>query len=51
MLMLIGLAFRAEGYQVLADDVARLSPLTFKHINMLGRYALAPSDTVAQRRT
>jgi hypothetical protein len=51
MLMLIGLPFRAEWYQVLADDVARLSPLSFKHINMLGRYAFTLSDTVAQRRT
>jgi hypothetical protein len=36
---------RAEGYQVLADDVARLSPLSFKHINMLGRSAFTLSDT------
>ena len=39
---------RAEGYEVLADDVARLSPLSFKHINMLGRYAFTLSDTVAK---
>ncbi len=39
---------RAEGYEVLADDVARLSPLCFKHINMLGRYAFILSDTVAR---
>ena len=31
---------RAEGHDVLSADVARLSPLGFKHINMLGRYAL-----------
>ena len=36
---------RAEGYEVLADDVARLSPLSFKHINMLGRYALLTCPT------
>jgi hypothetical protein len=29
----------ATGYEVLPDDVTRLSPLSFKHINMLGRYA------------
>jgi hypothetical protein len=28
--------------------VARLSPLSFKHINMLGRYAFTLSDTVAK---
>src|SRR5271155_3506890 len=39
---------RAEGYEVLADDVARLSPLSFKHINMLGRYAFILPDTVAK---
>ena len=39
---------RAEGYEVLADDVARVSPLSFKHINMLGRYAFILSDTVAR---
>ncbi|MBW4040210.1 MAG: Tn3 family transposase [Acidobacteria bacterium] len=39
---------RAEGYEVLPDDVARLSPLSFKHINMLGRYAFTLPDTVAR---
>lgn len=39
---------RAEGYEVLADDIARLSPLGFKHINMLGRYAFILPDTVAK---
>jgi len=39
---------RADGYEVLADDVARLSPLSFKHINMLGRYAFILPDTVAK---
>jgi hypothetical protein len=32
----------------LADEVARLSPLGFKHINMLGRYAIILPDTVAK---
>lgn len=39
---------RAEGYEVLPQDVARLSPLSFKHINMLGRYAFTLPDTVAR---
>jgi hypothetical protein len=30
---------RAEGHPVRDEDVARLSPLGFEHINMLGRYA------------
>jgi TnpA family transposase len=29
---------RAGGYDVKPEDVARLSPLGFKHINFLGRY-------------
>lgn len=39
---------RAEGHEVLPADVARLSPLGFKHINMLGRYAFTLPDTVAR---
>jgi len=39
---------RAEGYQVRDEDVARLSPLGFEHINMLGRYAFTLPDTVAR---
>ncbi len=39
---------RADGYEVLPEDVARLSPLSFKHINMLGRYAFTLPDTVAR---
>ena len=30
---------RALGYEVRGDDVSRLSPLAFKHVNFLGRYA------------
>ncbi len=30
------------------QDVARLSPLGFKHINMLGRYAFTLPDMVAR---
>ena len=39
---------RAEGHEVRPADVARLSPLGFKHINMLGRYAFTIPDTVAR---
>jgi Tn3 transposase DDE domain len=39
---------RAEGYLVLANDVARLSPLSFKRINTLGRYAFNLSDTASR---
>lgn len=30
----------SEGYDVRPEDVTRLSPLGFKHVNMLGRYAI-----------
>ncbi len=39
---------RNEGFQVLDDDVARLSPLGHEHINMLGRYAFTLPDRVAR---
>ncbi len=39
---------RAEGYDVRDQDVARLSPLGFEHINMLGRYAFTLPETVAR---
>ena len=39
---------RAEGLQVRDEDVARLSPLGFEHINMLGRYAFILPDTIAR---
>ena len=38
----------AEGHEVRPEDVARLSPLGFKHVNMLGRYAFTLPDTVAR---
>ena len=37
---------RAEGHEVLPADVDRLSPLSFRHINMLGRYAFTLPDAV-----
>jgi hypothetical protein len=30
------------------EDVARLSPLIYEHINMLGRYSFAVPDEVAR---
>ncbi len=39
---------RAEGFDVRAEDVARLSPLGFEHINMLGRYAFILPDQIAR---
>ena len=39
---------RAEGHEVLSADAARLSPLGFKHINMLGRYAFILPEMVAR---
>src|SRR3954463_13877751 len=38
---------RPEGYGVRDEDVPRLSPLGFEHINMLGRYAFVLPDAVA----
>ena len=39
---------RSEGYPLNPEDVGRLSPLIFEHINFLGRYAFALPDSVAQ---
>jgi TnpA family transposase len=39
---------RAEGFPVLDGDVARLSPLGFAHVNMLGRYAFSLPEAVAR---
>jgi len=39
---------RADGHDVRDEDVARLSPLGFDHINMLGRYAFTLPETVAR---
>jgi hypothetical protein len=35
-----------EGFPVAPADVARLSPLIFEHINMLGRYAFLVPEAV-----
>jgi hypothetical protein len=34
---------RAEGHEISDEDVARLSPLKFKNLNVLGRYSFTPS--------
>ncbi|GLZ01209.1 hypothetical protein Acsp02_84600 [Actinoplanes sp. NBRC 103695] len=41
-------ALRAQGYPLRDEDAARLSPLGFAHINMLGRYTF-PAPSSAQR--
>ncbi len=38
---------KAEGYRVREEDVARLSPLSHEHINMLGRYTFTLPELVA----
>ena len=39
---------RAEGHGVRDEDVARLSPLGFEHIIMLGRYAFTVPEPLAR---
>lgn len=39
---------RQEGYKVLDEDAARLSPLIHKHINMLGRYSFSVPESVTR---
>ena len=38
---------KAEGLPVKTNDVARLSPLQHKHINVLGRYSFALAEPIA----
>jgi Tn3 transposase DDE domain len=37
-----------EGYHVTSEDVARISPLVFEHINLLGRYAFSVPEAVTR---
>ncbi len=37
---------RQQGYPIQDEDVARLSPLAFDHINLLGRYAFSVPESV-----
>lgn len=39
---------KTEGYDVRIEDVKRLSPLSFGHINLLGRYAFVIPDCIAK---
>jgi hypothetical protein len=39
---------KAAGYPVHAAAVARLTPLRWGHINMLGRYAFVLPDAIAR---
>ena len=39
---------RDEGVEVRDEDVARLSPLVYHHINFQGRYSFALLETVAR---
>ena len=38
----------SEGYTIHEEDMARLSPLVFDHINLLGRYAFSVPESVAR---
>ncbi len=42
------LADGADAYPVLEEDLARLSPPIYEHINMLGRYSFAVPEEVAR---
>ena len=39
---------RSESFLVRDEDVARLSPLGYEHINVLGRYAFTLPETVVR---
>jgi TnpA family transposase len=39
---------RREGYPIRDEDVARLSPLLFEHINLLGRYLFVLPEAVSK---
>ena len=38
----------SQGYAIQTEDIARLSPLVFEHINLLGRYAFSVPDSVVR---
>ncbi len=38
----------SEGYAIHPEDIARLSPLVFEHINLLERYAFSVPDSVVR---
>jgi TnpA family transposase len=37
-----------EGFEMQSEDIARLSPLVFEHINVLGRYAFSLPEAVSR---
>ena len=37
-----------EGFEIQSEDIARLSPLVFEHINVLGRYAFSLPEAVSR---
>lgn len=39
---------KKQGEKILDEDVARLAPLPFGHINMLGQYSFALSELVSK---
>jgi hypothetical protein len=39
---------RADGQKVAIEDLERLSPLVYEHINFLGRYHFSVPEAVAQ---
>lgn len=39
---------RAHGVEVRDEDVARLSPLGYSHVNLLGRYEFALPESIAR---
>lgn len=39
---------RHQGYELKSSNVARLSPLGYKHINMLGRYQFSLAEHLKQ---
>jgi Tn3 transposase DDE domain len=38
----------AEGFPIKPEDIARLSPLVFDHINLLGQYGFSVAESVAR---
>jgi len=39
---------RARGMKILPEDVKRLSPLGYDHINLLGRYTFSLAEEIRQ---
>jgi len=37
-----------EGFEIQSEDIARLSPLVFEHINVLGRYSFSLPEAVSR---